>query len=216
MIPTVNLSVNTSRLFLTFKRTVDILTALTLLPVLGVVGLIVWVLNLFFNRGPLFYSQSRVGKSGQTFRILKFRTMIGKNELSKFATDEDCRITPFGRFLRDIHFDELPQIINILRGEMSLIGPRPEQLSFFERYSNSIDNFALRQTVRPGISGLAQLRSGYADNEVSARRKLRWDLEYIQKQGFRIEAYIYLKTMAYLSVATAKQMWSSIFREKYS
>ena len=108
--------------------------------------------------------------------------------------------------MRDIHIDELPQILNVLLGDMSLIGPRPEQPAFFQNYTQSIEGFALRQSVRPGVSGLAQIRYGYTDCHVGAQRKLKWDLEYIQDQGFRTEARIYLRTYTYVFPRIGKRL----------
>lgn len=110
--------------------------------------------------------------------------------------------------MRGTHIDELPQILNVLRGEMSLIGPRPEQLEFFYNYARSISGFTLRQTVRPGISGLAQLRCGYTDCNVGAQRKLKWDIEYIQRQSFKLEMYIFLKTLIYLFPRIPKRLFT--------
>lgn len=195
-----------STLFLIYKRTIDIITSLILLPILAVICLIALILNPFLNRGKLFYTQERVGKNNSLFRIYKLRTMQSGPENTKFATNENTRITPLGRFMRDIHVDELPQILNVLMGNMSLIGPRPEQPAFFENYVQSIKGFALRQSVRPGVSGLAQIRFGYTDCHIGARHKLNWDLEYIQHQGFRMEVQIYLRTYAYVFPRIGKRL----------
>ncbi|PCH98394.1 MAG: capsular biosynthesis protein [Rhodobacteraceae bacterium] len=184
--------------FRIFKRGIDLATSLLFLPIILGVCLIALVLNPFLNRGKLFFSQKRVGKDNKIFSIYKLRTMQNQGSGNKFATEENARITPLGKFMRDIHIDELPQMINVLLGDMSLIGPRPEQPEFFEEYAQSIPGFSTRQSVRPGISGLAQLRWGYTDSDVGARKKLRWDIEYIKRQGFKIETKIYLGTIAYI------------------
>jgi lipopolysaccharide/colanic/teichoic acid biosynthesis glycosyltransferase len=198
--------------FLIYKRTVDVVTSLILLPIMAVICLVVLLLNPFFNRGKLFYSQPRIGKNNKVFQIYKLRTMQSKRDCEnpKFATEEDARITPLGRFMRDIHIDELPQVVNVLLGDMSLIGPRPEQPEFFQRYAQSIQGFSMRQSVRPGISGLAQIRWGYTDCHVGARNKLKWDLEYIQRQGFGLEGQIYLKTYGYIFPRIGKQLLALI------
>lgn len=192
--------------FSVFKRSVDIFTSLMLFPAFLVVCLIVSILNPFLNRGILLYTQQRVGKNNELFKVYKLRTMQGRSENAKFATDERARIGLFGQFLRHIHVDELPQIINVLIGEMSLIGPRPEQPEFFEDYSNTIQGFGVRQTIRPGISGLAQLRCGYTNDHVGARHKLKWDLEYIHNLGFRLECYIYFQTYMYVFARITKRV----------
>jgi lipopolysaccharide/colanic/teichoic acid biosynthesis glycosyltransferase len=203
-------TVKPSLSFLFFKRSVDIITSLILLPIIAVICLIALILNPFMNPGKLFYSQRRVGKGNIEFRIFKLRTMQGKHQDAKFATEENARITQMGRFMRDIHIDELPQILNVLIGDMSLIGPRPEQPEFFKNYAQSIQGFTIRQSVRPGISGLAQLRYGYTDTPVGARRKLKWDLEYIRHQGFKMEIFIYLRTYAYVFPRVGKRLISLV------
>jgi lipopolysaccharide/colanic/teichoic acid biosynthesis glycosyltransferase len=203
-----------SLLFLFYKRAVDIVTSLILLPIIGIICILALILNPFLNRGRLFYTQERVGKNNKIFRIYKLRTMqcSGHSHDPKFATEEASRITLLGKFMRDIHVDELPQIFNVLLGDMSLIGPRPEQPKFFKNYAQSIQGFTKRQSVRPGISGLAQIRWGYTDCPVGARHKLKWDLEYIQRQGFGLEGEIYLKTYAYIFPRIGKRLLSLVKR----
>jgi len=192
--------------FMFFKRSIDIVTSLILLPIIVAVCALALILNPFLNRGKLFYTQKRIGKNNTVFRIYKLRTMQGGSDDTKFATAESARITPLGRFMRDIHVDELPQIVNVLIGDMSLIGPRPEQPAFFQKYAQSIQGFSQRQTVRPGVSGLAQLRYGYTDCPVGAKRKLKWDLEYIRHQGFALEIQIYLRTFVYVFPRIGKRL----------
>jgi lipopolysaccharide/colanic/teichoic acid biosynthesis glycosyltransferase len=187
-----------SFVFVVFKHTIDIITSLILLPITIAVCILVLILNPFLNRGTLFYTQERVGKNNRVFKIYKLRTMLGESEKPKFGTEESSRITPLGKFMRDIHIDELPQIVNVLFGDMSLIGPRPEQLEFFQKYVHSIQGFVHRQSVRPGVSGLAQLHYGYTDTPMGAKNKLKWDLEYIRHQGFALEIQIYLRTFEYI------------------
>lgn len=192
--------VHNSTVFLFYKRAFDIITSLMLLPVLVAICIIAAVLNAFFNRGTLFFTQDRVGINNQVFQIYKLRTMQGSSEAG------NSRITSLGQFMRDIHIDELPQIINVLIGDMSLIGPRPEQPVFFKNYAASIQNFALRQSVRPGISGLAQLYYGYTDCPIGAQKKLKWDLEYIRRQGFGMDSHIYLRTYSYVFPRISKRL----------
>jgi len=193
--------------FLCFKRSLDIVTSLIILPIVVAVCIIALILNPFFNRGKLFYTQERVGKNGIIFRMYKLRTMQGRCDDAKFATEERSRITPLGKFMRDIHVDELPQIINVLIGNMSLIGPRPEQLEFFKNYAQNIQSYSLRQSVRPGVSGMAQIRCGYTDCDAGARLKLKWDLVYIRNQRFALEGQIYLQTFAYVFPRVGKRLF---------
>lgn len=180
------------------KRLVDLSFSLLLLPVFILIACILFVLNPYLNRGRVMYSQKRVGQDGETFRIYKFRTMEGKNEESRFATEEQARIRRLGRFMRATRIDELPQILNVLMGQMSMVGPRPEQVKFFKQYTAAIPGYAARQQVRPGITGLAQLKYGYTSDEVGTARKLKWDLEYIRRSGFRLELYIIAKTVVFV------------------
>lgn len=190
--PGFNDSTRASIIFLIYKRLFDIITSLILLPILVIICIIALVLNPLLNSGRLFYKQERVGKNSRIFQIYKLRT------IQKNCADNNPLITRLGQFMRDIHIDELPQIINVLFGDMSLIGPRPERPEFFHDYAESIQNFKRRQSVRPGISGLAQLRYGYTDCHVGAQKKLKWDLEYIKHQGFGMDNQIYLHTYAYV------------------
>ncbi len=185
-------STQPSVIFLIYKRSFDVLTSLILLPILIIICIIAFVLNPFLNPGWLFYKQNRVGKNNRVFQIYKLRT------IQKNYVDNRPLITRLGQFMRDIHIDELPQIINVLLGDMSLIGPRPEQPEIFHNYAESIHNFTRRQSIRPGISGLAQLKHGYTDCHLGARKKLKWDLEYIRYQGFGMDHQIYLHTYAYV------------------
>ena len=187
-----------SRSFLIAKRAIDLGFALILLPFLALISIMLLLANRQFNPGPLFYHQERVGKDEQLFRILKFRTMAGTCDESRFADAESDRINQMGRFLRRTRIDELPQILNVLIGQMSMVGPRPEQVDFYNQYVAQIPGYALRQQVRPGISGLAQLKYGYTSDVVGTARKLKWDLEYIRRQGFGVEGYIIWQTMLFV------------------
>lgn len=178
----------------TSKRTFDLLISIPLVFCFLFSLFWVVVLNPFFNPGSVFFTQRRIGMNGQTFRILKFRTMVGGSDAAKFQNEESGRITGFGEFLRRTRIDELPQIWNVFVGDMSLIGPRPEQPKFVAEYIESIPNYAERLTVRPGISGLAQLRYGYTSDVAGTGRKLRWDLEYISRMSLRLDLVILAET----------------------
>ncbi len=159
---------------------------------------IVAVLNVFFSPGPLFYSQIRVGKNGKNFRIWKFRSMVVNAEKkgeAKWATQNDNRITKVGKFLRKTRIDEIPQIINLLNGDMTLIGPRPERPQFVEELSKKNPRFALRHAVKPGITGLAQVKYKYGSTEQDAFNKLRYDLIYIKNKNLILDIDIMMRTV---------------------
>lgn len=177
-----------------FKRSVDILISVMLLPVLAILYVFLFIVNRFYNPGEVLFTQERVGKKGVCFNLYKFRSMIGTNSDPRFATQETMRINRLGAFMRDCRIDEVPQIINVLKGEMSIIGPRPEQVSFYKNYEKGINGYGRRQNVLPGITGLAQLKYGYTADEAGTARKLKWDIEYINRQNMRLEIYIILQT----------------------
>ena len=137
--------------------------------------------------GPVFYRQQRVGKGGREFSSLKFRSMVADSD-AKWgvvpAVEHDPRVTRVGRILRTTAMDELPQLWNIFRGDMSFVGPRPEWLELVRRFRNEITGFDRRHTVRPGLTGLAQI---CGHSELARRHKLRYDLVYIQKQSFWLD-----------------------------
>ena len=180
------------------KRALDVLLSLILLVPLAFVGLVLLALNPFLNPGPLLYGQIRIGRGERPFRIHKFRSMLGPGGDGRGRSapgDETHRITRLGAFMRSRRIDELPQIVNVLRGEMSLVGPRPETVGLYARYVRELPSFRLRQVVRPGISGLAQVQFGYADDYRSTRFKLRYDLLYVRNRSFSMEARVLLHTV---------------------
>lgn len=187
------------RLYGVTKRATDFLfAALTLVP-LGLIVLLVALLNLVGNRGPLFYRQVRVGQGGRPFSVYKFRTMVTDAEKETgavWAQAGDPRVTPVGRLLRKARIDELPQVLNVLRGEMSLIGPRPERPEFVDALAREIPFYRARHAVRPGLTGWAQVRYGYGNSVEDARIKLEYDLYYVRHTGFYLDALIWLKTLA--------------------
>jgi len=173
-----------------YKRTFDLLVSLPLVACFLFSLFWVVILNPFFNKGRIFFVQERIGQNGKVFKIRKFRTMVGGLSDARFQNEEKNRITGFGEFLRRTRIDELPQIWNVFVGDMSLIGPRPERPKFVVEYMERIPNYARRLAVRPGISGLAQLRHGYTSDVAGTGRKLRWDLEYINRMSFRLDMVI--------------------------
>lgn len=170
-----------------YKRPFDIaviaLAFVVLLPVWVLLAIVIPVAIWLEDRGPVLYAQRRLGRAGRIFYLLKYRTMVVDAERQTgpvLAVPRDDRVTLVGRALRRFHFDELPQVKNILDGDMSLVGPRPERPEFFDRLCEEIPGFSRRLLVRPGIAGLAQLRASY---HVHPRDKLRYDELYIASMG---------------------------------
>lgn len=180
------------------KRLMDLVLA-------GAAGLVFALLLPFIalairldSRGSIFYSQVRVGRNGRYFEILKFRTMIADAEKftgAVFAEANDPRVTRVGRFLRKSRLDELPQIINILRGEMSVIGPRPERPEHVQRLQQSIPFYRTRHVIRPGLTGWAQVRYRYGADDHDALMKLQYDLYYIRHQSALLDLTILIRTV---------------------
>lgn len=178
------------------KRVFDISFAIVGMVALAPVALGIAVLNPFLNKGSLFYRQDRVGKDGELFSILKFRTMAAsKSQPTNWTSPDDVRITPLGGLLRRSHLDELPQAINIFRGDLSLIGPRPEQPRYVEELSQKIAFYDIRHIVRPGLTGWAQVKQGYASDEADAFEKLQFDMYYLRRQGVTLDLRIAWRTV---------------------
>jgi lipopolysaccharide/colanic/teichoic acid biosynthesis glycosyltransferase len=180
------------------KAAVDFGLALFLLLVLGPVIIVTALLVRLTSRGPAFYTQTRVGCDGRLFTIFKIRTMIHNCESltgPRWSIPGDPRITPIGQFLRRTHLDELPQLINVLRGDMSLIGPRPERPEFTAKLERAIPAYPERLRVRPGVTGLAQVHLPGDTNLASVRIKLAHDLFYIQRLSPGLEARILFCTV---------------------
>ena len=166
-----------------FDLAVIVVVALALLPVWVVLGVAIPVAIRLESPGPVLYRQRRLGRGGREFRIIKFRTMFHGAERRTgpvWAAPSDVRTTRVGRVLRRLHFDELPQVVNILRGEMSLVGPRPERPALAARFERLVPGFSTRLRVRPGVMGLAQALGSY---HWHPRRKIRYDNFYIDKMG---------------------------------
>jgi exopolysaccharide biosynthesis polyprenyl glycosylphosphotransferase len=185
----------TSRLYRLFKRTVDIAAALMALALLVPVLPLVALATLLTDRGPLFHSQVRVGKYGRQFRLFKLRTMRPTSGEKTWTSASDARITTVGGALRRLHVDELPQAWSILRGDMSLVGPRPEQPHYVSVLRSQIDFYNTRLTVRPGLTGWAQVNYGYGSGVEGARVKLSYDLYYIKRQSVSLDMLIVARTL---------------------
>lgn len=176
------------------KRLLDIAVAavgtlalVTLIPIVAV-G------NVLGNRGPLFYRQTRIGKGGTPFTMFKFRSM-SINGASDWTSVDDPRVTPFGRILRRTHLDELPQMINILRGDLSIVGPRPEQPRYVDELRDKLAFYDLRHLVRPGLTGWAQVKFGYAGDERDALEKLQYEFFYLRHQDLRFDVRVIIRTL---------------------
>ena len=174
------------------KRPIDTLLILITLPLWIVLTALIWITVKADSPGPGFYRQRRVGVGGSVFWLYKFRTMVDGAEPDgpRFAALSDDRLTRAGSFLRRTHLDEVPQLWNVLRGDMSLIGPRPERPEWTREYEQVIPFYAYRYLVRPGLSGWAQVQYGYADDEAAAIDKLTYDLYYVKHMSPWLDAGI--------------------------
>ncbi|MCU7845427.1 MAG: exopolysaccharide biosynthesis polyprenyl glycosylphosphotransferase [Candidatus Thiodiazotropha sp. (ex Monitilora ramsayi)] len=181
------------------KRRFDIIMSLLILlpalPVMLLVMMAIWLST--FGREPVFYRQQRVGLNGASIDMIKFRSMRVDAEAGgvRTAALHDRRVTRIGRFIRKSRIDELPQLFNVLRGEMSLVGPRPERPEFVMRYDRQIEGYTLRHSVKPGITGWAQVSCGYGETLEDAVIKLFYDLNYIRKGCLRLDLAILLQTI---------------------
>ncbi|OFW67130.1 MAG: hypothetical protein A2Z12_03620 [Actinobacteria bacterium RBG_16_68_21] len=163
------------------KRVIDSLLVLVTAPLTLVLGALIALAIRIDSKGPVVFSQRRIGRDSKPFTLFKFRTMRhGPDDKARFAEREDDRLTRVGRVLRRLRIDELPQLWNVLRGDLSLVGPRPEQGPFVERFADTIPFYTHRHLVRPGITGWAQVNFGYADNEADTVEKLSYDLYYVK------------------------------------
>lgn len=188
---------NGNKLFWINKRIFDISVSLLLLPLLFIIVIILPFINYFSNSGRLFFIQERMGKNCEVFHAIKFRTMVPVKEITRKYDDpiETNRITFFGKFLRKSRIDELPQILNVLKGDMSLIGPRPDYYIHALEYLKSVKGYRDRHDIRPGITGLSQIRLGYAEGLEATAKKASIDNYYIQNVGYIIELKIIVNTI---------------------
>jgi lipopolysaccharide/colanic/teichoic acid biosynthesis glycosyltransferase len=178
-----------------FRRLIDLLLGTIGMAPLLVLTVVVGVGNALANRGPLLHRQERVGRSGKPFVILKFRTMRPGSDPTTWSVTDDERVTPFGGLLRRTHLDEMPQLFNVLRGDLSLVGPRPEQPHYVTRLRETVPFYDLRHLIRPGMTGWAQVKYGYGGNELGALEKLQYDFFYLRHQGLHLDARIIGRTL---------------------
>jgi lipopolysaccharide/colanic/teichoic acid biosynthesis glycosyltransferase len=178
------------------KRLLDLTIAVCALPALALAIPAVFAGNLIGNRGPLLFRQPRTGRQGREFQMLKFRTMTPRGHGAGDTTSvDDPRVTPFGGVLRRTHLDELPQIWNIVRGELSIVGPRPEQPHLVEELSSKIPFYGIRHLVRPGLTGWAQVKYHYGQDELDALEKLQYEFFYLRRQALGLDARIIGRTL---------------------
>lgn len=181
-------------LFFACKRLFDILLSAFLLIILCIPMVLVAILIRLDTGGPAVYCQERLGKDGKPFLMYKFRSMYLDAEANgpQWAEVDDPRCTKLGRILRKCRIDELPQLWNILVGDMSFVGPRPERAFFYEKFEQTINGFRNRLRVTPGLTGLAQVNGGY---DLRPKEKVIWDMEYIRTQSVRTDLLCLLKTV---------------------
>lgn len=177
------------------KIIIDYVIVITTLPFVVPLGILTAILIRLESPGPVIYSQTRVGRANKPFTIYKFRSMrFDRNAFEQFAGEEDPRVTRVGRVIRKLRIDELPQYVNVLKGEMSLIGPRPEQPSFVEKFNQKIPFYSYRHVVKPGITGWAQVRYGYAASNDQTRIKIEHDFYYIKNCSLSLDFFIVFLT----------------------
>ena len=180
------------------KRAFDLLCSGAILiltfPVMLLTAVAIWI----EDRAPIFYSQERVGKNGQTFKVLKFRSMFNDAEKGgkpQWAAQNDPRVTRVGGFIRKCRIDELPQILNVFKGEMSFVGPRPERPFFVEQLDEQVPYYNVRHSIKPGITGWAQVRYGYGASVEDAVQKLQYDLYYVKNNSLFLDVLILIDTL---------------------
>jgi sugar transferase (PEP-CTERM system associated) len=180
------------------KRSFDLVCSIIILamtfPLMLAAALCVWL----EDRGPVFYAQERVGKDGKTFKVLKFRSMrtdAEKGGKPQWAAQNDPRVTRVGNFMRKTRIDELPQILNVFKGEMSFVGPRPERAFFVEQLIEVVPYYNVRHSIKPGITGWAQVRYGYGSSAEDALQKLQYDLYYVKNNSLFLDFLILIDTL---------------------
>ena len=186
------------RVFRFAKRGMDVLLALVGLFVMGIFLVPIAIVNWVTSPGPLFYTQRRVGQGGKIFKMYKFRSMrpdAEQNTGAVWARKDDNRITPVGKFTRKVRIDELPQCLNVLKGDMSVVGPRPERPEFVNALSLLVPYYRARHALKPGITGWAQIKYGYGGTHQEARIKLEHDLYYIKHANVLLDTQILLQTL---------------------
>ncbi|OCS88264.1 sugar transferase [Caryophanon latum] len=189
-----SVKMNNSKLYKAFKRVTDISCSLIGLILSIPILLTFSILVKAESTGPAFFIQERVGLNGKKFNIYKLRSMVNDAEKNgaQWATKNDARVTRVGKFIRKTRIDEIPQLINVLKGDMSLIGPRPERDVFTEQFEQEIPGFKQRLYIKPGVTGWAQVNGGY---DITPKEKYELDMEYIEKQSIKLDIKIIFYTI---------------------
>ena len=179
------------------NRAFDIIFSSFALVCLSPAYILIGLSILLTSKGGVFYTQQRLGKGGKPFNLYKFRTMVEDAEINgpQLATPGDDRVTSAGRFLRKYHLDELPQFWNVLKGDMAVVGPRPEREFFVKEIEKLFDNYETLFSLRPGITSLGSIEHGYATNIKQMVERALTDIDYIKRKSFKLDAAIILKTI---------------------
>ncbi|MFH1867226.1 MAG: exopolysaccharide biosynthesis polyprenyl glycosylphosphotransferase [Patescibacteria group bacterium] len=185
------------RIYEVIKRPLEFLISLALLVLLSPLIVLIWLLVRITSHGPGFYRQIRISKNEQQFTMYKFRTMINDAEISgyQWSPKQDPRVTPLGKILRTTHIDELPQLINIIKGNLSFVGPRPERPEFIDQLKKEIPYYDTRHLVKPGLTGWAQINYRYASSIKDAYEKLQYDIFYLKNRSITLDVLILIKTI---------------------
>lgn len=196
----------TSLKFRFFKICFDYGMAAAMMPIIAGIALILLALNPFLNPGSLFFIQDRMGQGGRKFRMVKFRTMTASDVSVRDpnAELEEDRITSLGRFMRKARIDELPNFFNVLCGDMSVIGPRPDAYTHASYFSESIEGYQARHRLKPGITGLAQVEMGYAEGEDATMQKAKYDNIYVSRLCGRLDLYVIYRTFFVMARAVGR------------
>lgn len=195
-------NVTSKLIFQVAKRVFDlVVSVLFLVPLAVLCSAVLLILNPLWNKGPLIFSQERMGRDCVPFTAYKFRSMRPVERIKRTADCplEEDRITPLGRILRKTRIDELPQVLNVLKGELSLVGPRPDYIEHARDYLSNVPGYQARHSVRPGITGWAQVELGYVEGTDATRQKVQADLYYIANSSMALEARIVWRTLAVMA-----------------
>ncbi len=195
MMPDAQISANHAYEF--WHQSINVISSLFGMILFLLVSPLLMLLNPFLNKGPLFYVQKRVGKNGKEFNLIKFRSMVEDAEKhgARMSVKDDHRVTPLGKLLRRSRMDELPQFWSVLKGEMNLIGPRPERKYFIDQWKDLLPQFESRHLIKPGITGWAQVKYPYGENVEDSAKKLEYDLYYLKNRSIILDIRIIYKTI---------------------
>ena len=198
-VPLIDINLNTETFYSrVLKRNLDLVAGLFGIIICAPIWLIIGLLIKIESPGPIFYFQSRTGKQGNLFNIIKFRSMVTDAELSTgpvWSDRDDSRITRVGKILRRLHIDETPQLINILKGDMSIVGPRPERPFFVKKLKETYPFYSRRLKIRPGVTGWAQINQPFDTNIKDVHQKLKYDFYYIENLNLRLDFHILFRTV---------------------